>query len=165
CLDNGRYTVGAGCVGAMRAALDASVKYARERKAFEREIGKFQLVQQKIARMTRDYEIGRLMYLKVGWMKNQGLRNTRETSLLKWFASEAAFRAANEAIQVHGAYGYSDEYDVERFMRNVRVTTIYEGTSEVHQLMQAGYALGYRKDGTLRCELPPYDEQEWQAEN
>ncbi|HJO33364.1 MAG: acyl-CoA dehydrogenase family protein [Anaerolineales bacterium] len=165
CLDNGRYTVGAGCVGAMRAALDASVKYARERKAFGREIGKFQLVQQKIARMTRDHEIGRLMYLKVGWMKNQGLRNTRETSLLKWSASEAAFRAANEAIQVHGAYGYSDEYDVERFMRNVRVTTIYEGTSEVHQLMQAGYALGYRKDGELRCELPPYDKQEWQAEN
>ncbi len=165
CLDNGRYTVGSGCVGAIRAVLDASVKYANERKAFGREIAKFQLVQQKIARMTRDYEIGRLMYLKVGWMKNQGLRNTRETSLLKWVASEAAFRAANEAIQVHGAYGYSDEYDVERFMRNVRVTTLYEGTSEVHQLIQAGYELGYRKDSKLRCELPTYDEEEWQAKN
>ena len=165
CLDNGRYTVGSGCVGAMRAAIDASVKYARERKAFGREIGKFQLVQQKIAWMTRDYDIGRLMYLKVGWMKNQGIRNTRETSQLKWFASEAAFKAANEAIQVHGAYGYSDEYDVERYMRNVRATTIYEGTSEIHQLMQAGYALGYRNDGTLRCELPPYNATEWQADN
>ena len=84
--------------------------------------------------MTRDYEIGRLMYLKVGWMKNMGLRNTRETSQLKWFATEAAFEAANQAYQVHGAYGYSDEYDVEPYIRNVRVTTIYQGTSEIHQL-------------------------------
>jgi len=162
CLDNGRYTVGSGCVGVMRASLDASVKYANERRAFGAEIGKLQLVQQKIARMTADYEIGRMMYLKVGWLKNNGVRNTRETSLLKWFATEAAFKNANEAIQIHGAYGYSDEYDVERFMRNVRATTIYEGTSEVQQLIQAGYALGYRKDGELRRELPPYDEDEWQ---
>ncbi|GIS67443.1 MAG: butyryl-CoA dehydrogenase [Anaerolineaceae bacterium] len=165
CLDNGRYTVGSGCVGVMRASLDASVKYANERRAFGAEIGKLQLVQQKIAHMTADYEIGRMMYLKVGWLKNKGVRNTRETSLLKWFATEAAFKNANEAIQIHGAYGYSDEYDVERFMRNVRVTTIYEGTSEVQQLIQAGYALGYRKDGELRCELPHYDEDEWQKPN
>ena len=162
CLDNGRYTVGSGCVGVMRASLDASTKYANERRAFGAEIGKLQLVQQKIARMTADYEIGRMMYLKVGWLKNRGIRNTRETSLLKWFATESAFKNANEAIQIHGAYGYSDEYNVERFMRNVRVTTIYEGTSEVQQLIQAGYALGYRKDGELRCELPHYDEDEWQ---
>ena len=162
CLDNGRYTVGSGCVGVIRASLDASVKYANERRAFGTEIGKLQLIQQKIARMTADYEIGRMMYLKVGWLKNNGVRNTRETSLLKWFATEAAFKNANEAIQIHGAYGYSDEYDVERFMRNVRATTIYEGTSEVQQLIQAGYALGYRKDGELRCELPHYDEDEWQ---
>ena len=165
CLDNGRYTVGSGCVGVMRASLDASVKYANERRAFGAEIGKLQLVQQKIAHMTADYEIGRMMYLKVGWLKNKGVRNTRETSLLKWFATEAAFKNANEAIQIHGAYGYSDEYDVERFMRNVRVTTIYEGTSEVPELIQAGYALGYRKDGELRCELPHYDEDEWQKPN
>ena len=162
CLDNGRYTVGSGCVGVIRASLDASVKYANERRAFGTEIGKLQLIQQKIARMTVDYEIGRMMYLKVGWLKNNGVRNTRETSLLKWFATEAAFKNANEAIQIHGAYGYSDEYDVERFMRNVRATTIYEGTSEVQQLIQAGYALGYRKDGELRRELPSYDEDEWQ---
>ncbi|MEE3254465.1 MAG: acyl-CoA dehydrogenase family protein [Chloroflexota bacterium] len=165
CLDNGRYTVGSGCVGVMRASLDASVKYANERRAFGAEIGKLQLVQQKIAHMTADYEIGRMMYLKVGWLKNNGVRNTRETSLLKWFATDAEFKNANEAIQIHGAYGYSDEYDVERFMRNVRVTTIYEGTSEVQQLIQAGYALGYRKDGELRCELPHYDEDEWQKPN
>ncbi|MCS6910838.1 MAG: acyl-CoA dehydrogenase family protein, partial [Anaerolineales bacterium] len=117
CLDNGRYTVGAGAVGLIRAALEASIKYANTRKAFGKEIGKHQLVQQKIARMVRDYEIGRLLYLRVGWMKNQGLRNTRETSLLKWFATEASFEAASEALQIHGAYGYSDEYDVERYLR------------------------------------------------
>jgi alkylation response protein AidB-like acyl-CoA dehydrogenase len=162
CLDNGRYTVGSGAVGLTRAALEASVKYAGERKTFGREIGRHQLVQQKIGRMARDYELGQLMYLKVGWMKNMGLRNTRETSLLKWFATDAAFEAANEAIQVHGAYGYSDEYDVERYQRNARGSTIYEGTSEIHQLMQAGYALGYRQDGRLRCELPAYDADAWQ---
>ncbi len=162
-LDNGRYTVGSGAVGLIRASLDASVRYANERKAFGKEIGKHQLVQQKIARMVRDYEYGRLMMLKVGWMKNQGIRNTRETSLLKWFATDASFEAANEAIQIHGAYGYSDEYDVERFLRNARGAIIYEGTSEIHQLMQAGYALGYRRDSPLRCELPAYDEKVWRS--
>jgi alkylation response protein AidB-like acyl-CoA dehydrogenase len=161
CLDNGRYTVGSGAVGLIRASLEASVKYANERKTFGREIGKHQLVQQKIARMVRDYEYGRLMTLKVGWMKNMGIRNTKETSLLKWFATDQSFEAANEAIQVHGAYGYSDEYDVERYLRNSRGAIIYEGTSEIHQLMQAGYALGYRSDGALRCELPKYDEEAW----
>jgi alkylation response protein AidB-like acyl-CoA dehydrogenase len=163
CLDNGRYTVGSGAVGLIRASLEASVKYAGERKTFGREIGKHQLVQQKISRMVRDYEYGRLMMLKVGWMKNQGLRNTRETSLLKWFATDASFDAANEAIQIHGAYGYSDEYNVERYLRNARGAIIYEGTSEIHQLMQAGYALGYRQDGELRCELPKYDPVAWQG--
>ncbi len=163
CLDNGRYTVGSGAVGLIRASLEASVKYAGERKTFGREIGKHQLVQQKISRMVRDYEYGRLMMLKVGWMKNQGLRNTRETSLLKWFATDASFEAANEAIQIHGAYGYSDEYNVERYLRNARGAIIYEGTSEIHQLMQAGYALGYRQDGELRCELPKYDPVAWQG--
>ncbi len=163
CLDNGRYTVGAGAVGLIRASLEASVRYAGSRKTFGREIGKHQLVQQKIARMVRDYEFGRLMTLKVGWLKNQGQRNTRETSLLKWFATDASFEAANEAIQIHGAYGYSDEYDVERYLRNARGAIIYEGTSEIHQLMQAGYALGYRQDGELRCELPAYDEARWRG--
>jgi alkylation response protein AidB-like acyl-CoA dehydrogenase len=162
CLDNGRYTVGSGAVGLIRAAMEASVKYAKTRQTFGKEIGKHQLVQQKIARMARDYELGRLMYFKVGWMKNTGLRNTRETSLLKWFATDASFEAANEAIQIHGAYGYSDEYEVERYLRNARGAMIYEGTSEIHQLMQAGYALGYREDGDLRCELPKYEPALWQ---
>ena len=164
-LDNGRYTVAAGATGLIRAALKASVKYAKERKTFGREIGRHQLVQQKIARMSRDYELARLAYLQVGWMKNQGLRNTREVSLAKWFATDASFDAANEAVQVHGSYGYSDEYDVERYLRNSKAAVIYEGTSEIHQLMQAGYALGYRQDGDLRCELPTYDPQVWQGES
>ncbi len=163
CLDNGRYTVGSGAAGLIRASLEASVRYCRERKAFGREIGKFQLIQQKIAQMTRDYEIARLLYLRAGWMKNQGVRNTRETSLAKWFATDASFEAAHQAIQVHGAYGYSDEYDVERYLRNARGAIIYEGTSEIHQLMQADYQLDYRKDAALRCELPGYDEADWNA--
>lgn len=163
CLDNGRYTVGAGAVGLIRASLEASVRYAQSRKTFGREIGRHQLVQQKIARIVRDYEMGRLLYLRAGWLKNQGVRNTKETSLCKWFATDASFEAANEALQIHGAYGYSDEYDVERYLRNSRGAIIYEGTSEIHQLMQAGYALGYREDGALRCELPAYDEAVWRG--
>jgi glutaryl-CoA dehydrogenase (non-decarboxylating) len=162
CLDNGRYTVASGATGLIRASLEASIKYSKERKAFGREIAKFQLIQQKIAKMVQSYEMARLLYLKAGWMKNQGLRNTRETSLAKWFATDESFNAASEAIQIHGAYGYSDEYDVERFLRNSRGAIIYEGTSEIHQLMQAGYALGLREDTPLRCELPAYDEDDWQ---
>ena len=162
CLDNGRYTVAAGATGLIRACLEASVKYANERTAFGREIGKFQLIQQKIARMVQSYDAARLLYLRAGWMKNLGMRNTRETSLAKWFATDASFEAAAEAIQVHGAYGYSDEYDVERYLRNAKGAILYEGTSEIHQLMQAGYALGYRDDALLRCELPAYDPEFWQ---
>lgn len=161
CLDGGRYTVAAGATGLIRACLEASVRYAHERQAFGREIGKFELVQQKIAYMVQSYEAARLLYLRAGWMKNQGLRNTRETSLAKWFATDASFQAASEAVQIHGAYGYSDEYDVERYLRNSKGAVIYEGTSEIHQLMQAGYALGYRQDTPLRCELPAYDPQAW----
>ena len=163
-LDNGRYTVGSGATGLIRASLEASVKYANERKAFGKEIGKHQLIQQKIAYMVQKYEAARLLYLRAGWLKNLGRRNTRETSLAKWYATDASFEAANDAIQVHGAYGYSDEYDVERYLRNSRGAIIYEGTSEIHQLLQAGYALGYREDGDLRCELPAYDPIAWQEE-
>ncbi len=162
CLDNGRYTVAAGATGLIRACLEASVRYAKQREAFGREIAQFQLVQQKIATMVESYDAARLFYLRAGWMKNQGYRNTRETSLAKWFATDASFQAASEAIQVHGAYGYSDEYDVERYLRNSKGAVIYEGTSEIHQLIQAGYALDFRKDTPLRCELPRYDESAWQ---
>ncbi len=163
CLDNGRYTVASGATGLIRASLEASIHYAKERRAFGREIARMQLVQQKIAKMVQSYEMARLLYLRAGWMKNQGLRNTRETSLSKWFATDASFEAANEAVQIHGAYGYSDEYNVERYLRNSKGAVIYEGTSEIHQLMQAGYALGYRDDAPLRCELPAYDPTIWSA--
>jgi glutaryl-CoA dehydrogenase (non-decarboxylating) len=163
CLDNGRYTVAAGATGLIRACFEASVKYAQERETFGQPIANYQLVQQKIAWMQQWYDCARLLYLRSGWMKNQGLRNTRETSMAKWYATDMSFKAAHEAIQVHGAYGFSDEYDVERYLRNSRGAIIYEGTSEIHQLMQAGYAFGWRQDRPLRCELPAYDEAFWQA--
>ncbi len=163
CLDNGRYTVAAGATGLIRACLEASVKYAHERHTFGKEIGQHQLVQQMIARMTRDYEMARLLYLRAGWLKNEGKRNTRETSLAKWFATEASFAAASDAVQLHGAYGYSDEYDVERYLRNAKGACIYEGTSQIQTLLQAEYALGYRVDRPLRCELPRYDPEYWQS--
>ncbi len=163
CLDNGRYTVASGATGLIRACLEASVRYARERQAFGRPLAQHQLVQQKIAKMVQGYEAARLLYLRAGWLKNQGRRNTRETSLAKWFATEASFAAASDAVQVHGAYGFSDEYNVERYLRNSRGGMIYEGTSEIIELMQAGYALGSRTDAALRCEMPAYDAAVWQA--
>jgi len=160
-LDNGRYTVAAGATGLIRASHDASVKYAHERETFGRPIAQYQLVKQKIGKMWRDYEMARLLYLRAGWYKNQGMRNTRETSLAKWWATDASVDAALEAVQVHGAYGFSDEYPVERFLRNSKGAVIYEGTSEIHTLMQADYSLGFRHDGNLRKELPAYDEEAW----
>jgi alkylation response protein AidB-like acyl-CoA dehydrogenase len=164
CLDNGRYTVASGATGLIRASLEASLRYADERQAFGKPISRHQLVQQKLAHMQQWYDAARLLYLRAGWLKNLGRRNTRETSMAKWYATDMSFQAANEAIQIHGAYGYSDEYDVERYLRNSRGAVIYEGTSEIHQLIQAGYALGLRKDSALRCELPAYDAEFWQAE-
>jgi len=163
-LDNGRYTVGAGAVGLIRACLEESVAYSQERKTFGKPIAQYQLVQQKIAYMSLWYETARLLCLKAGWLKNQGIRNTRETSQAKWYATDHSVQAALEAVQIHGAYGYSDEYNVERYLRNSKGAVIYEGTSEIHQLMQAGYKLGTRQDKPLRCELPAYDEDEWQSE-
>ena len=162
-FDHGRYTVAAGATGLIRASLEASVAYAKEREAFGKPIAHHQLIQEKIARMARDYEIARLLYLKAGWMKNEGKRNTFETSMAKQFATDRSFHAASEAIQIHGAYGFSDEYDVERFMRNARGAMIYEGSNEIQSLIQADYALGYRKDKAVRCELPAYDLQAWQS--
>ena len=163
-FDNGRYTVAAGATGIIRAALENSVAYAKEREVAGKSIGKLQLIQSKIARMAVDYEAAKLLYLKAGWMKNKGWRNTRQNSAAKWFATDASFDAANEAVQIHGAYGYSDEYNVERYMRNARGAIIYEGSNELQRLIQASYALGVRQDKGLRCELPAYDEITWQEE-
>jgi alkylation response protein AidB-like acyl-CoA dehydrogenase len=154
--------VAAGATGLIRAALEASVQYAENRETFEKKISDHQLIQAKIARMSLDYEIARLLYLKAGWLKNEGVRNTRETSMAKQFATAASFEAASEAVQIHGGYGYSDEYDVERFMRNARGAMIYEGSNEIQTLIQAEYALGRRKDRPLRAEMPAYDPDTWQ---
>src|SRR4030095_1931346 len=97
-----------------------------------------------------------LLWLRSGWLKNQGRRNTRETGLAKWFATVASERTAGDAVQTTGATGYSDEYPVGRFYRNCKGAVIYEGTREIHKLMQADYLLGYRVDRPTRCELPPF---------
>lgn len=164
CLDNGRYTVGAGATGLIRACLEESVKYAHSRETFGVPIAQHQLIKQKIAFMQQWYDAAFLLNMRVGWMKNQGIRNTREVSVAKWYATDHSVQAALEAVQVHGAYGFSDEYPVERYLRNSKGAVIYEGTSEIHQLMQADYALGFRDDKPLRCELPAYDAEYWQAE-
>ena len=160
-FDSGRYTVAAGATGLIRASLEASTSYAGERNAFGGKISDFQLIQAKIARMALDYQAARLLYLKAGWLKNQGVRNTRETSAAKWYATDASFRAAAEAVQIHGAYGFSDEYPVERFMRNAKGAMIYEGSNEIQSLIQADYALDKRRDKKIRRELPSYDHQTW----
>jgi glutaryl-CoA dehydrogenase (non-decarboxylating) len=155
-LDQGRFTVAAGATGLIRACRDASVSYAKQRKAFGVEIGSHQLVKEMIAQMESDYQASRLLWMRAGWLKNLGRRNTRETGLAKWFSTVASERAASDAVQIHGANGYSDEYPVGRFYRNCKGAVIYEGTREIHKLMQADYLLGYRTDRPTRCELPPY---------
>ena len=155
-LDQGRYTVAAGATGLIRACRDASAKYALERRTFGQAIAEHQLVKQMIAHMESDYQVSRLLWLRAGYLKNNGLRNTRETGLAKWYSTVASERAAGDAVQVHGANGYSDEYPVGRFYRNCKGAVIYEGTREVHTLMQADYVLGYRQDKPTRCELPAW---------
>jgi glutaryl-CoA dehydrogenase (non-decarboxylating) len=154
-IDQGRYTVAAGAVGLAQACLDASVRYAHERETFGKEIGRHQLVKQMIANMAKGTEIGRLLVWQAGALKNRGIRNTRETSLAKWHATDHSVQAALDAIQIHGASGYSSEFPVERYLRNAKAAVIYEGTSQLHTLIQADYALGYREDRPLRCEPWP----------
>lgn len=164
CLDNGRYTVAAGATGCIRACLEDSINYAKERHTFGVPIAQHQLIKQKIAYMQQWYDAAKLLVLRAGWLKNQGIRNTRETAVAKWFATDMSVKAALEAVQIHGAYGFSDEYDVERYLRNAKGAVIYEGSSEIQQLLQADYALGYRQDRPLRCEPVPYDPEYWQSE-
>ncbi|PEC50991.1 butyryl-CoA dehydrogenase [Bacillus sp. AFS077874] len=160
-LDNGRFTVAAGACGLINACLEESIKYCHERKTFGKEIGKHQLVQQMIAKMSANLEISRLLVYRAGCLKNEGKRNTQETSLAKWISCDAGFEAASDAVQIHGAYGYSNEYPVERFLRNAKAPVIYEGTREIHTIMQAEYALGYREDKTISKMLPswPFEEK------
>ena len=134
-LDSGRFSVAAGCVGICQGCLDASVAYSKERRQFDRPIAAFQLVQAMIADMVCDTEAARSLVWKAAWLKDLGRPNTLETSTAKLFATEAAMRTANAAIQVHGGSGYVDDYPVERHLRDARVTTLYEGTSQIQKLI------------------------------
>jgi butyryl-CoA dehydrogenase len=134
-LDSGRYSVAAGCVGICQGCVDASVAYAGEREQFDRPLASFQLVQELIADMVVDTEAARALVWRAGWLKDSGAPSTTETSVAKLYATEASVRAANSAIQVHGGSGYVDEYPVERYLRDARVTTLYEGTSQIQKLI------------------------------
>jgi len=134
-LDSGRYSVAAGCVGICQGCVEESVKYAKEREQFGRPIASFQLVQAMIADMVLKTDASRMLTWRAGWLKDQGRPNTTETSIAKLHATEAAVECANTAIQVHGGAGYVDDHPVERYFRDVRVTTLYEGTSQIQKLI------------------------------
>jgi alkylation response protein AidB-like acyl-CoA dehydrogenase len=141
-LDNGRYSVAAGCVGICDGCVDASVDYAKERRQFGVPIASFQLVQELIADMIVKRDAARMLVFRAGDLKDRGEPNTVETSMAKLYATEAAVECANAAIQVHGGSGYVDDYPVERYLRDARVTTLYEGTSQIHKLIIGRDATG-----------------------
>jgi butyryl-CoA dehydrogenase len=134
-LDSGRYSVAAGCVGICQGSLDASVKYAKERQQFGRPIASFQLVQEMLTDIAVKTDAARMLVWRAGNLKDQGKPNTTETSIAKLYATESAIECANTAIQVHGGSGYVDDYPVERYLRDVRVTTLYEGTSQIQKMI------------------------------
>jgi butyryl-CoA dehydrogenase len=141
-LDNGRYSVAAGCVGICEGCIDASVSYSTERKQFGVPVARFQLVQELIAEMVMKRDAARLLVRRAGILKDKGEPNTVETSIAKLYATEAAVECANAAIQVHGGSGYVDDHPVERYLRDARVTTLYEGTSQIHKLIIGREATG-----------------------
>jgi len=143
-LDNGRFSVAAGAVGLIQGCIDQCTTYSMQRKTFGEPIGHHQQVQAMIADMVADCEAGRLLYLRAAHLKTKGVRNTLETSIAKLFCGEAANRAAHNAVQIFGGYGYSDEYPVERYFRDAKVLNIYEGTREIQRLIIAQDALGIR---------------------
>ncbi len=143
-IDNARFTLAAGCVGVAQACIDASVKYAQERKQFGRPIGGFQLIQDKIADMIVETEAARYLVYRVGYLRDKGLPCHRETAVAKYYASKAATQAADRAIQIHGGYGYSDEFPVERYYRDARIAPLVAGTNEIQKLIIAEHALGIR---------------------
>jgi len=155
-LENGRYTVASGATGVIRASRDASVAYANTREVQGQPIANFQLVKQKIANMEADYQMSHLLWVRAGYLKNQGLPSARAASLAKWQATVRSETAASMAIEVHGANGYTNDYPVERYLRNCKAAVIYEGTRDIHTLMQADWALGLKKEKPARVILPPY---------
>ena len=141
-LDNGRFSLAAGCTGISQACLDAALSYATQREQFGRKIASFQLVQELLSEIYLDLEASRALYWKVAWKHDRGQRHTIESSVAKTFCSEAAVRNANRAVQVHGGYGYSDEYPVGHYLRDARVTTLYEGTSQIQRLLLGRHLTG-----------------------
>ena len=141
-LDSGRYSVAAGCVGISQGCVNASVEYAKQRQQFDRPIAAFQLVQEMISDMIVSTEASRLLVWRAGWLKDTGQPNTKETSIAKLHATEAAVANANLAIQVHGGSGYVDDYPVERYLRDARVATLYEGTTQIQKLIIGRQATG-----------------------
>jgi len=141
-LDNGRYGVASGCVGTAQRALDVSVQYAKDRIAFDKPIAGFQLVQDMLAQMAVDVEAARLLVYQAGVVKNRGEVSTIPVSMAKYFATETAKRNADMAIQIHGGYGFSDEYEPERLWRDCRVASLYEGTSQIQKLIIGRHLTG-----------------------
>jgi hypothetical protein len=141
-LDSGRYSVAAGCVGICQGCVEHSVAYSKEREQFGRPIASFQLVQAMIADMILQTDAARMLVWRAGYLKDAGKPNTTETSIAKLYATEAAVACANTAIQVHGGSGYVDDHPVERYFRDVRVTTLYEGTSQIQKLIIGRAATG-----------------------
>jgi alkylation response protein AidB-like acyl-CoA dehydrogenase len=134
-LDNGRISLAAGCVGIVQGCLDACLRYAAERRQFGKAISSFQLVQELLADMAVELDAARLLTWRAALLADSGERHTLESSVAKYYASEASVRAANAAVQVHGGYGYVDEYPVGKYLRDARVTTLYEGTSQIQKLI------------------------------
>ena len=143
-LDGGRIGIAAQAVGIGRAALEASLKYAGERRAFGAPIGSFQAIQWKLADMAVEVDAARMLTLQAAALKDAGKVHTKESAMAKLFAAEAAMKAATEAVQIHGGYGYTKEFKVERFFRDAKITEIYEGTSEIQRLVIAGQVLEER---------------------
>jgi alkylation response protein AidB-like acyl-CoA dehydrogenase len=157
CLDQGRFSVAAGSVGVNQACIDISTKYAMEREAFGQKIGNFQMIQQMVADMAADCEAGRFLVLRAAFLKDKGVRNTRETSMAKLFCSEAAIRASNSAVQIFGGYGFSEEYPAARYYRDARVLNLYEGTSQIHRIILSQDELGIRPANGPGSPMTPID--------
>jgi alkylation response protein AidB-like acyl-CoA dehydrogenase len=136
-LDGGRIGISSQAIGIARAALEESVQYARDRKQFDKPIAEFQGTQWKLADMATELDAAHLLAMRAAWLKGARRPFSREASMAKVFATEAAVRICNKAVQIHGGYGYIREFAAERHLRDVRVTTIYEGTSEVQRLVIA----------------------------
>jgi alkylation response protein AidB-like acyl-CoA dehydrogenase len=141
-LNSGRLGIAAGAVGVARAALEASTRYVQQRKAFGRPIGDFQLMREMIAESAMEIDAARLLTLRAAHLRDLGVDNTIEVSMAKLFGAQMAMRVTDRAIQMHGGYGFSGEFDVERYFRDARILGLYEGTNEIQKLIIAERILG-----------------------